>query len=190
MKSLGKNLPPLLHPESLREPLTEVLGDFFIAAWPLEEMPVERFAVSIETAVDCLLRGMERVPLDSAPVGLITNLLARAVRHKDRVMDGSRRDPLAGYSFRLAVEGVRIGVILQVDVSSSQAITDALVYLRIAAIFSPEEFKEAKKAIAKHELEAGGLSDALKAELMPRAPEQEQTLDYDLEFEPSAPRPR
>lgn len=177
----------LVYPASIREPLLEVLSDLLISCWPSPELPIERFADGLASVVDLLLRGATQVQLLDAPLGLIDNLVKRAKRASDRVTAGSRRRPEAGYSFRLAVEGMRVGAVLLVDVTGARTGDQPLIFLRIAALFSVDEFDGERRKILKSEYQAKGISDALAESLTPKAPVAEQTLDYDLEFNPGAP---
>ncbi|KJS33293.1 MAG: hypothetical protein VR76_02180 [Pseudomonas sp. BRH_c35] len=190
MKRAPSPGPGLVYPASLREPLLEVLSDLLISCWPSPDHPIERFADGLANVVDLLLRGVTQVQLLDAPFGLIENLVKRAKRASDRVTAGSRRRPEAGYSFRLAVQGMRVGAVLLVDVTGAREGDQPLIFLRIAALFSVDEFDGERREILKGEYQAKGLSDALAEALTPKAPVAEQTLDYDLEFDPGTPTPR
>lgn len=74
---------------------------------------------------------------------------------------------------------------LLVDVTGTRGSDQALVFLQIAAIFQVDEFDRHRHAILRNEYEAEGLTDALVAELTPKSPVSEQTLDYDLDFSPA-----
>jgi hypothetical protein len=87
-----------------------------------------------------------------------------------------------GYSFRLVIEGRRVGAVLLVDVTGTRGSDQALVFLQIAALFQVDEFDRHRHAILRNDYEAEGLTDALVAELTPKSPVSEQTLDYDLDF--------
>lgn len=85
---------------------------------------------------------------------------------------------------------MRVGAVLLVDVTGAREGDQPLIFLRIAALFSVDEFDGERREILKGEYQAKGLSDALAEALTPKAPVAEQTLDYDLEFDPGAPSPR
>lgn len=183
-------LPPFIHPESLRQPLLDALSDFFIPCWPDPDQPVDSFCESLARAVDLLMRGLSRVPLDAAPVALIEAVRARARRSAERTTAGTKVAPERGYSLRMAVTGDRVGLILQIDTTGGREPGAALAFIKIAAVFSPEDFKVASRAVRAYELKLDGLSDAVVRELAPKALEADMTLDYDLEFNPGAPAPK
>ncbi|WAT32078.1 hypothetical protein [Pseudomonas sp. GXZC] len=108
--------------------------------------------------------------------------MSRSARHCDRVVQGSRGRPASGYSFRLVIEGHRVGAVLLVDVTGTRGSDQALVFMQIAALFQVDEFDRHRHAILRNKYEAEGLSDALVNELTPKSPTSEQTLDYDLDF--------
>jgi hypothetical protein len=180
----------LVHPESLRQPLIDVLSDLFIACWPDPDLPVEPFAHALEAAVDGLLRGNAQVQLQEAPAGLLVAMAESGRRFSQKVTEGSRRRPEAGYSYRFAVTGDRVGVVLLVDVSACRPNDEPLVFLRIASVFSVEEFDRERKAIIANQYQAMGLTHELVSELTPSHIEPDQTLDYSMEFSAPTPSPR
>lgn len=190
MKQRSSDHLPLIHPESLRQPLLEALSDFFISAWTEPDQAVDAFVASLERAVDLLLRGVSRVPLDAAPAGLVEVLRNRSMQIAERTISGTRVRPENGYGLRMAIAGDRVGVILQIEVTASRAGDQALAFVRIAAIFSPEEFKAAAKAVRAYELRMEGVSAEVVKDLVAKAPVVDQTLDYDLDFNPGAPAPK
>ncbi|WP_054076253.1 hypothetical protein [Pseudomonas amygdali] len=182
MKEVASLRSRLVHPESLRAPLQEALSDLFISCWPDPDLSVEPFAQGLSRAVEGLLCGDNQVQLPLIPSGLVENLILHSARHCDRVVQGSRGRPAFGYSFRLVIEGLRVGAVLLVDVTGTRGSDQALVFLQIAALFQVDEFDRHRHAILRNEYEAEGLTDALVAELTPKLPASEQTLDYDLDF--------
>lgn len=190
MKHRSPDHLPLIHPESLRQPLLDALSDFFISAWPEPDQAVDAFASSLSKAVDLLLRGVSRVPLDAAPAAMVEVLRTRARRIAERTVSGTRVKPENGYGVRMAIAGDRVGVILQIEVTAVAPGDEALAFVRIAAIFSPEEFKSAAKAVRAYELRMEGVSAEVVKDLAAKTPEVDQTLDYDLDFNPGAPSPR
>lgn len=185
MKGIASPRSRLVHPESLRAPLLEALSDLFISCWPDPDLSVEPFAHGLSRAVEGLLCGENQVQLPLTPFGLLENLVRHSARHCDRVSQGSRGRPAFGYSFRLVIQGRRVGAVLLVDVTGTRGSDQALVFLQIAAIFQVDEFDRHRHAILRNEYEAEGLTDALVAELTPKSPVSEQTLDYDLDFSPA-----
>lgn len=184
MKEIASPHSRLVHPESLRAPLLEALSDLFISCWPDPDLSVEPFARGLSRAVEGLVCGDNQVQLPLIPPGLVENLIRHSARHCDRVVQGSRGRPSSGYSFRLVIAGQRVGAVLLVDVTGTRGSDLPLVFLQIAALFQVDDFDRHRHAILRNEYEAEGLTDALVAELTPKSPVSEQTLDYDIDFSP------
>lgn len=182
MKEKASPRSRLVHPESLRAPLLEALSDLFLSCWPDPELSVDPFTQGLSRAVEGLLCGNNQVQLPSIPPGLVESLISHSARHCDRVVRGSRVRPAFGYSFRLVIEGERVGAVLLVDVTGSREDDQALVFVQIAALFQVDEFDRHRHAIMRNEYEAQGLTDELVKDLNPKAPVSDQTLDYDLDF--------
>jgi hypothetical protein len=180
----------LVHPASLRQPLIDALSDLFIPCWPDTSLPIELFAAGLALAVEALLRGNHQVQLHDVPVGLLDNIMHSPGRSCCRVTAGTRRRPEAGYSYRLVAEGRQVGAVLLVDVTACRPGDIPVVFLRIASVFSKEEFDRERKSVMRAKYEAEGLTDNLLAEMTPKQREPDQTLDYDLEFSAPTPSPR
>ncbi len=181
----------LVFPESLREPLIEALSDLFIPSWPDTAIPIEPFAHSIAQVVDALLRGKSRVGLRDFPPSLIDRLIENSHRASERITQGTRRSSdQDGYSYRLVVLGNRVGAVMLIDVTSSRPDDEPCIFASIATLFSPEEFDRERRAIQRIEYDPQGLTQALAKEMAPNTPVRDQSLDYNLEFDLPAPRPR
>lgn len=183
MKEIASPRSRLVHPESLRAPLLEALSDLFISCWPDPDVPIDPFACGLSRAVENLLCGDNRVQLPLIPTGLVENLICHSARYCDRVVQGSRVRPASGYSFRLVIEGQRVGAVLLVDVTGTRGADQALIFMQIAALFLVDEFDQHRHAILRNEYEPEGMSDALVGALTPKSPVSVQTLDYDLDFD-------